>query len=174
MPFHFIVWAPRFSTILRTSKNILDAPQQLSLHRQRKTTAANGRQVKYGYEKAMSKIRTFLEKLQGVKRTGNGKYVSKCPAHADRSPSLSIKETESGDVLFHCFAGCTFGDVLAALSLRASDCFADSGPVTRRYNAQHKAHRVQSETEMLRSRYGLTSTYAVRLVQRRLELERSA
>ena len=48
-------------------------------------------------------IEDFLTRLDGVKRTGRG-WQAKCPAHDDRSPSLSIREGELG-VLLHCFAG---------------------------------------------------------------------
>lgn len=38
----------------------------------------------------------------------------RCPAHDDRSPSLSIADGET-KLLVHCFAGCNARDVLAAL-----------------------------------------------------------
>jgi protein tyrosine phosphatase len=47
-----------------------------------------------------------------------------CPAHNDKNPSLSIKETKDGDVLLHCFAGCGVDDVVAALGLEMSDLFS--------------------------------------------------
>ena len=40
--------------------------------------------------------------------------LCRCPAHADRSPSLSIRQGDRG-VLVHCFAGCNPVDVLRAL-----------------------------------------------------------
>jgi hypothetical protein len=48
---------------------------------------------------------------------GHGRYLAKCPAHPDRSPSLSIREGRDGRVLLHCFAGCKTEDVLKELSL---------------------------------------------------------
>lgn len=41
-------------------------------------------------------------------------WMAKCPAHDDRNPSLSIRETD-GKVLLHCHAGCAQRDVIAAL-----------------------------------------------------------
>lgn len=38
-----------------------------------------------------------------TKRTSQG-FMALCPNHADRNPSLSIRETESGRILLHCFA----------------------------------------------------------------------
>ena len=40
--------------------------------------------------------------------------MARCPAHLDRTPSLSIKN-EKGKVLVHCHAGCSQQKVLAAL-----------------------------------------------------------
>jgi CHC2 zinc finger len=64
-----------------------------------------------------------LDRLVGVKQTATGRWIALCPAHEDRSPSFSVRETEDGRVLLHCFAGCANGDVLAALGLRMSDLF---------------------------------------------------
>lgn len=67
----------------------------------------------------------LLDRLDGVKYHGGNRWMSKCPAHDDRSPSLSIRETHSGVVLIHCFAGCHSGDVLAAVNLRVRDLFPE-------------------------------------------------
>lgn len=64
---------------------------------------------------------TLLSRLQKV-RGRNGSWVACCPAHEDRSPSLSIRE-EADKVLVHCFAGCAVDDVLAAVGLDVSDLF---------------------------------------------------
>lgn len=60
-----------------------------------------------------------LSALRGVKRRGRG-WEALCPAHDDREPSLSIAEAEGGTVLLHCFAGCPFGEILAALRREAA------------------------------------------------------
>ena len=45
----------------------------------------------------------LLERLEGVISTGADRWYARCPAHDDRSPSLSV--TDTGDrVLIHCFA----------------------------------------------------------------------
>jgi len=112
----------------------------------------------------------ILPMLAKVRRSGRG-FMALCPAHDDRSPSLSLKETEKGDVLINCFAGCEFGDILAALGLRASDCFADGGGGTRRYRARHRAHELDSEVRILMRRYGFSESTARALV--RVHLRRS-
>jgi hypothetical protein len=66
-------------------------------------------------------IDALLSDLNGVKRTGYGKYVARCPAHDDKSPSLAIKNCGDGRILLHCFAGCETEDVLSAVGLTFSD-----------------------------------------------------
>ena len=39
------------------------------------------------------------------KQTVSG-YESRCPAHNDKNPSLSIREGDDEMALVHCFAGC--------------------------------------------------------------------
>ncbi len=63
----------------------------------------------------------LLELLEGVRETAPGRYIARCPAHDDRSPSLSIKDGDDGRVLIHCFAGCETENVLASIGLTFSD-----------------------------------------------------
>jgi hypothetical protein len=58
-----------------------------------------------------------LARLDGVRRVRRG-YLARCPAHDDQHPSLSIALGRTGGVLLHCFAGCAFVDVLAALTTK--------------------------------------------------------
>ena len=49
----------------------------------------------------------------------HGDYgTARCPAHDDRSPSLSMRDGEAGSVLVKCHAGCDSRDVIAALRTR--------------------------------------------------------
>lgn len=68
---------------------------------------------------------TLLSRLAGVRQTGAGKWIARCPSHEDRSPSLSIRETGDGRVLLHCFGGCAAGDVLGAAGLEFRDLFPE-------------------------------------------------
>ncbi len=70
------------------------------------------------------KTMLVLNHLDYVKQTGQGKWLARCPAHDDRSPSLAIKEVE-GRVLIHCFAGCSVMDVLQAVGLKMANLFPD-------------------------------------------------
>lgn len=60
---------------------------------------------------------TLLSVLDKVKPTGKGRWQACCPAHKDKSPSLSIREMEDGRVLVHCFAGCSVNEVVDAVGL---------------------------------------------------------
>ncbi|OZA15774.1 MAG: DNA primase [Polynucleobacter sp. 24-46-87] len=68
-------------------------------------------------------VETLLSHLDKVKRTGNGRWVACCPAHEDRSPSLSIKECDDGTVLIHCFGGCDANSVLNAVGMSFEDLY---------------------------------------------------
>ncbi len=50
----------------------------------------------------------------GGRRVGRG-WMTRCPVHEDREPSLSIHATPEGRILFHCHAGCDQERVLRAL-----------------------------------------------------------
>lgn len=67
----------------------------------------------------------LLARLDGLKQTATGRWTARCPGHADRSPSLAIRELEDGRVLLHCFAGCEVGAVLDAVGLELGDLFPD-------------------------------------------------
>jgi hypothetical protein len=67
-------------------------------------------------------MRDFLARVKRVHRNGRG-YTGCCPAHDDRSPSLSICEGDDGRILVKCFAGCTPEQIVAVLGLKMSDLF---------------------------------------------------
>ena len=67
-------------------------------------------------------VARLLDHLSGVRSTGVGRWLARCPAHEDRSPSLSIRDV--GDrVLVHCFGGCAVDDVLSAVGLTLADLY---------------------------------------------------
>jgi hypothetical protein len=91
----------------------------------------------------MNAARSLLARLEGVRQTGPGRWVARCPAHEDRNPSLSIRETDDGRILVHDFAGCGAADVVAAVGLCLADLFperlADHLPATRDRRHWHAA-----------------------------------
>jgi putative DNA primase/helicase len=60
--------------------------------------------------------RTIADALVG-KRQSDGGYMCLCPAHDDKTPSLSLKDGDKG-VLVYCHAGCSQEAVIAALSAK--------------------------------------------------------
>lgn len=58
------------------------------------------------------RAKNIVEKLGGIWRGSRGECL--CPAHDDRSPSLSVRLGDTA-ILFHCFAGCTPVEVMKAL-----------------------------------------------------------
>jgi hypothetical protein len=54
-------------------------------------------------------------RLGAMRPSGDG-YVTRCPAHDDNKPSLSLKVGDDGKVLAKCHAGCDQGSVMDALA----------------------------------------------------------
>jgi len=71
----------------------------------------------------MNAAARLLDRLEGLKPAGTGRWIAKCPAHPDRPPSLSIRETDDGRVLLKNFGGCGTEDVLVAIGLTFADQF---------------------------------------------------
>lgn len=70
----------------------------------------------------MSAAETLLARLDGVRTRGADQWSARCPAHEDRSPSLSIKAVHDR-VLLTCWAGCSALDVVNAVGLELRDLF---------------------------------------------------
>src|SRR5258708_11255480 len=69
--------------------------------------------------------RDILDKLKGVGKSGDG-WSAKCPSHNDKSPSLSIHES-NGKILLYCHAGCSLDMILEALGITVADLFSING-----------------------------------------------
>jgi hypothetical protein len=67
-------------------------------------------------------IDDILHRLENVRKSGDG-YSCRCPAHQDRSNSMTIRETDDGVILLHCFAGCTSHEITSAVGINESDLF---------------------------------------------------
>lgn len=66
----------------------------------------------------------LLPLLEGVRRSGDG-WSARCPAHDDKHPSLSVRETADDTVLVRCHAGCETQAILDAVGLKFSDLFPE-------------------------------------------------
>lgn len=85
-----------------------------------------------------------------ARRVGPGRWMARCPAHEDRTPSLSIRDGDTAPLLT-CFAGCDRADVIE--TLRGRGLWRERAPQDRqarcrkidvdalwREAAQHLAH----------------------------------
>ena len=69
-------------------------------------------------------IDLILSRLERVKQTGPNQWLACCSAHPDKNPSLSIRQTEDGHILFHDFGqGCSAAAIVAAIGLELADLF---------------------------------------------------
>jgi len=73
-----------------------------------------------------------IAKALGGRKAGSG-WSARCPAHDDRTPSLSLRDTGDGKVLVRCHAGCDQDEVIA--HLKASGLWMQNGPGLFRYAA---------------------------------------
>lgn len=64
----------------------------------------------------MTEAEALTRALGGVWRGAKG--AARCPAHDDRSPSLSLGTGWGGRLLLNCHAGCSFEEVRAALQAK--------------------------------------------------------
>ena len=70
----------------------------------------------------MSAAEKILERLDGVRRAGEGRWRARCPSHGSRGGTLAIAAKDDR-VLLHCFAGCETSAVLASVGLALSDLY---------------------------------------------------
>jgi hypothetical protein len=67
-----------------------------------------------------SPVTALLDRLSSAKSSRDG-WIARCPAHDDRTPSLSIAEGNDGRVLLKCFGGCSTDSVVSALGMTMAD-----------------------------------------------------
>jgi hypothetical protein len=85
-------------------------------------------------------VQTLLARLIGVRRNARG-WIARCPAHEDRSPSLSIGEGHDGRILLHCFGGCTSDAVCDSLGLSLAELFPEPGTFQPKPSAVRNAEK---------------------------------
>lgn len=79
----------------------------------------------------------LLARLEKVRKAGDRSWSARCPAHADKGPSLRITDKD-GMILIHCFAGCGAAEVAAAIGVNLSDLFPPRDPRERAIYAREK------------------------------------
>lgn len=88
----------------------------------------------------------LLARLDGVIDRGNGRWYARCPAHEDKSPSLSIADTGE-KVLIHCFAGCSAEEILVALGLTWTDLYPDRWQAAYRAATSNQGRKYRNRLE---------------------------
>jgi hypothetical protein len=106
-------------------------------------------------------IEKLLSRLDGVKKTGPGKWQCRCPAHNDKSPSLSILD-DNGRIVIYCFAGCETIDVIGAVGMTFDELFpseykGDHKPVKQLIYPSEAMKIIRFETQVV-----IASAYAMR------------
>jgi hypothetical protein len=98
--------------------------------------------------------------LESVRARGPNKWSAKCPAHTDKSPSLTIAEGDKG-LLVKCWAGCSLQEVCASLGIEQRDLFYDARDQQRQARERQAAQRgtlidaLRAADYHIRSRHGL-------------------
>ena len=96
----------------------------------------------------------LLEKLEGVKPSGEGRWRARCPSHHGKSASLAIREEPDGRLLIKCFAECATADVLAAVGLSLADLFPERidhnvPKIRRAFDAMQVLRSVADEVQIV-------------------------
>src|SRR5580704_15840525 len=105
-----------------------------------------------------------------------GEWIAHCPAHDDRSPSLSVAEGSGRRVLLFCHAGCEIAEIVRALGVELRDLFGDDAtavwrsPRTRPKPASGELRgALRREAELYREHHGIVGelrTYEVNAIRR--------
>lgn len=100
-------------------------------------------------------VEILLARLAGVKQQGE-RYTALCPAHDDKSPSLSLSRGRDGRALIHCYAGCKTHDVLASVGLEMRNLFRDNLTVVQRsqFRIEHLANERNFERLIIEAAKG--------------------
>jgi putative DNA primase/helicase len=91
----------------------------------------------------MQMYQDLLNRLQGVRPRGKSSWMALCPSHDDKTPSLSIRQTDTGKLLIYCFGGC---DLQSALSSVGID-WRSSGNYQKPTQAELAAIKAQRQKE---------------------------
>lgn len=95
----------------------------------------------------MTAVEKLLVTLPGAKANGHG-WMARCPAHDDKTPSLSVSEGDDGRALLHCHAGCEVEAIVSELGLTMRDLMPE-GESSRKRATAPKAQPVPFATELL-------------------------
>jgi hypothetical protein len=71
-----------------------------------------------------------LSRLDQVRETARG-WSARCPAHHDRSPSLSVLARDGRVISLRCWAGCSYDEILRALDIAETSTTTTTTAPTR-------------------------------------------
>ena len=97
-------------------------------------------------------IDKVLPHLERKRQTGPKSWMALCPAHDDRSPSLSVTEADDYSLLIHDFGGCETEAVLRCWGMEFSDLYKPDEHIQRFKKGNHKQLR-RDRLTLERSRY---------------------
>ena len=100
-----------------------------------------------------------IAKALGGRKAGGG-WMARCPAHDDRTPSLSIRDADDGKVLVRCHAGCDQERVIAAL--RSRGLWTENGSRRFTRSAPRAAAKTQAGSRRRQAQRGRARHLAVR------------
>lgn len=89
-------------------------------------------------------IDQFVDRLDKVKTTPRG-HMACCPAHDDKSPSMSVIEGDQGQIVVKCFAGCSHLEIVRAMGLEEKDLF----PENSNFNPPHRKYFTKKDLDQL-------------------------
>jgi 5S rRNA maturation endonuclease (ribonuclease M5) len=73
----------------------------------------------------LDEVLEVLKRTTGHKpRKSGNDYITKCPAHDDQNPSLSVTEGADGRVLVHCHSRCEIEAICESLKISIKDLFS--------------------------------------------------
>lgn len=90
--------------------------------------------------------------ILGGKPKAGGGFMCSCPAHDDKTPSLSVDDDKNGKLLVKCMAGCTQDAVIQ--SLKEVDAWPDNNdrPLSPQEKERLKKEIEHDKTERLRQK----------------------
>jgi len=113
----------------------------------------------------------LLSRLDCVRRTRPGHWIARCPAHEDRTPSLSVRELDDGRLLVYDFGGCGVEAIVAAVGLTLQDLMppriyarAEATHAGRRYSSRERRPFMPADVfEIARQEIGVAAVIATDL-----------
>jgi hypothetical protein len=96
-----------------------------------------------------SPLDLVCSRLHKVRMRGPGMFTALCPAHEDRTPSLSGKELPDGRLLMKCQAGCSIHEVVGALGLTLADLFPPREPAPGAGSSPERRRRLLTAGQAL-------------------------